>query len=278
MKVDFMIIGAMKSGTSTLAAALSRHPEISFCSKKEPHYFSLGDNNWKKNLDQYHSLFEKREGVIYGEGSTTYSMLPDHNQEIWNRLYEYNPNLKFIYIMRNPVERCISQYKHMYLRRYIKLPIEDAIFKVATIVNNSRYYMQVSPYIEKFGIDNVLLIDFDDLQLNQSELSSKICSFLSIGDFEFNFEPENVTFGGEGKMDSRLNYPPKLLKFLGERISKDKSKKIWHWLRSLTKIQLKVDVELNLEYKRILLRMLELDIQKIENLMGERKDKWRSLK
>ena len=61
MKVDFIIIGAMKCGTTSLAEILKCHPDISFSKIKEPHFFHRA-KDWRKELDQYHKLFNKSEG------------------------------------------------------------------------------------------------------------------------------------------------------------------------------------------------------------------------
>ena len=65
-KVNFMLIGAMKCGTSTLAHILKSHPEIGFCKTKEPQFFSR-TKNWKLNINEYHELFNFEEGKKFGE-------------------------------------------------------------------------------------------------------------------------------------------------------------------------------------------------------------------
>ncbi len=62
-KVDFMIVGAQKSGTTTLAKMLSSHSSIVCCDKKEPMFFSSTDN-WEQSVSDYHSLFQWTEGPL----------------------------------------------------------------------------------------------------------------------------------------------------------------------------------------------------------------------
>ena len=93
-KVNFMLIGAMKCGTSTLAQILKNHPDIGFCKKKEPQFFSK-TKSWKANIDEYHSLFNFKEDKIFGEASTTYTRYPFLNLALWNNIYEYNSKMKF---------------------------------------------------------------------------------------------------------------------------------------------------------------------------------------
>ncbi len=61
--VDFMIIGAMKSGTTTLSQILSQHPDVCFCQKKEPHFFSK-NSSWENNLSDYRALYDPKTHQI----------------------------------------------------------------------------------------------------------------------------------------------------------------------------------------------------------------------
>lgn len=118
MKVDFIILGAMKAGTSTLYEILKNHPEISFCKEKEPHFFSI-TTDWRNETEKYHKLFNKEKGKIYGEASTSYSLYPECNLNIWHDIYAYNKKMKFIYIVHNPIDRVVSHYMQYYLKRQI---------------------------------------------------------------------------------------------------------------------------------------------------------------
>ena len=180
-KVDFMLIGAMKCGTSTLAQILKSHPDIGFCKIKEPHFFSKTEN-WRDNIDKYHDLFNFKEGKIFGEASTTYTQYPTFNLEIWNDIFNYNPQMKFIYLVRNPVDRAISHYMHIYERGYTNNSIEETLRNLH-ILKPGLYFTQIKPFIDEFGNERVLIIDFDDLINDREALLKKISNFLEI---EFN--------------------------------------------------------------------------------------------
>ena len=139
MQVDFMIIGAQKCATSTLFKILNNHPSIIGCNHKEPHFFSTS-NNWKRDVSTYHALFKEQEGALYFEASTTYTFYPLRNLHIWNDIFDYNPNMKFIYLVRTPVDRIISSYMHTYERGYTELNIEDALIKERLYIELTRYY------------------------------------------------------------------------------------------------------------------------------------------
>jgi len=184
MKVDFMIIGAMKCGTTTLSRILAENSDVCFSNPKEPHFFSKSAS-WKDNLDRYHQMFN-HEGKIYGEGSTTYTSHPHFNKQIVDDIYHYNPMMKFIYIIRNPVERVISHYMHAFQRGYIKCSIDEAIEKVPIIIDTSRYYSQISPYLKKFSEKNIHIIIFEDFIKNQQVPLDRVAKYLEIGKFKYN--------------------------------------------------------------------------------------------
>lgn len=196
MRVDFMIIGAQKCGTTSLAGQLADHPEICFSSIKEPGYFNtLGD--WQAGLDQYHKLFEPVSGQICGEASTMYTFLPE-TPETCRHLHAYNPDLKFIYIMRDPVKRILSHYGHNYVRGLERRPPEEAIVSDPRYINRSRYAVQLRPYIELFGFSNILLLVFEEYISDQLDTLRRIAQFLNVSEKDFetaDTSPRHQTVG-----------------------------------------------------------------------------------
>lgn len=191
MIVDFLLIGAAKSATTSLSNALSQHPDICFSDPKEPQFFS--ENNWNNNLDHYHSLFKKKAAKLYGEGSTNYSKFPHYNKTIHQDIFNYNPNMKIIYMMRHPIDRIISHYIHSYNRGHE--PIDD--INIALTSNNhyidtARYAMQIEPYISYFGKPNVLMLFFDDFISKPQRLLDTTFDFLDIDRIEINTKTLNT--------------------------------------------------------------------------------------
>lgn len=178
MKVDFIVIGAMKAGTTSLYETLKDHPEISFSKVKETHFFSKS-TDWKKELPKYHELFEKGEGMIYGEASTSYAFRPQH-QNVAEKIYAYNPNMKLIYIVRNPINRSISHYMHSFAKGYTKLSIDEEVKNNAQIIQVSRYYYQIKPYLELFGREQIYFIDFKDFIKDRQSVLKDLADFLGI--------------------------------------------------------------------------------------------------
>lgn len=117
-KVDFMLIGTQKGGTTSLHEYLCQHPGCLGSRLKEPMFFlypcvySLG-MPWYKKLWLYPQAFPKRpSNCLLFESSTWYS----YWYEVPGKLFKYNPALKFIFLLRNPIERAFSQY-NMLIRR-----------------------------------------------------------------------------------------------------------------------------------------------------------------
>src|SRR5690606_33886153 len=112
---DFIIVGAQKAGTTSLFHYLSEHPQIISPYKKEVHYFDGGLNpeidTFKKGEKWYRSNFPRKpksKSIKTFEASPLYLFNPLAPQRIKDLL----PNVKLIILLRDPVERAISQYHH----------------------------------------------------------------------------------------------------------------------------------------------------------------------
>lgn len=106
---DFYIIGAAKSGTTSLHAILDKHPGIFMPETKEPEFFAR-DDIYEKGIGYYADLFaEATDSQLIGEASPIYSMSP-YFPNTASRIRKHTPDAKFIFIMREPVSRAFSVY------------------------------------------------------------------------------------------------------------------------------------------------------------------------
>jgi len=212
---DFIIMGAAKSGTTSLYRYLTMHPQIFMCNPKEPEYFAR-DDIYEKGTDWYLSLFsEASEHQISGEASTIYSLWP-HFPKTARRMSELLPDVKLIYIMRNPVDRAYSYYvqlvkNHQNATRInsISRTFEECIFpqnysdradrddffapfdahlpdNPGLFIDGGNYYEQIQKYRDYFPSNQMLLLLFDDFLLDPASVLKKICEFLEIDD-SYNF-------------------------------------------------------------------------------------------
>jgi hypothetical protein len=153
---DFIIIGAMKCATTSLHEQLARQPGIIMSDPKEPNFFS-DDSQYARGLDWYGSCFARaRGGELLGESSTHYTKLPTHPRTIERMRLHLTPAVRFIYVMRHPIDRLISQYIHEWTQRVISVPIDQAIEAHPELIAYSRYAMQLRPYIDAFGREAIL--------------------------------------------------------------------------------------------------------------------------
>jgi Sulfotransferase domain len=158
---NLFVVGAMKSGTTTLHNHLSCHPDIFMSKKKEPSFFSRSPS--KENILSYLSLFADGSGKTYiGESSTEYTKSP-RIDGIAHLIHEFCQNAKIIYIMRDPVERAISHYWWDVEFSAEGRPMLEAIHKIPEINSVSDYATQIRPYIEQFGRENVYALTFEEM-------------------------------------------------------------------------------------------------------------------
>ena len=181
---DFMIIGAMKSGTTTLYEYLDRHPGVFMCSPKEPLFFSR-EEVYARGLEWYFSLFgEAGSSQICGEASTCYSRWP-HFGDVPARIKDAVPQARFIFVMRHPVERAYSHYRHeMQERQLLRggkiVPFEAALAEVPEIVDASLYRVQIEKYLERFPRERLLLLFFEELTAQPGPVLDEVQRFLGL--------------------------------------------------------------------------------------------------
>jgi hypothetical protein len=273
MHVDFMIIGAQKCGTSSLFSILDAHPLLVGSRLKEPHFFSLS-NDWRAELSRYHQYFEQRDGALYFEASTTYSFYPHRNLHIWDDVLEYNPEMKFIYLVRNPVDRIVSSYMHTYERGYFDSDLKEAVIKERFLIDVTRYYTQISPYLRRFGREKILIIDFDDFIQKRGDVLKDIAGFLKI-DFEgfcdYESVHHNVSIGGN-KMHHKFDHPT-----LAMRLVRRYLPPLWRKVTDNSRRRFKQKIEPSLELREMIVNILELEVRELQAVMNKDLSKWMSM-
>lgn len=180
---DFFIIGAMKSGTTTLYDYLNSHQDICMCQPKEPGYFSRS-TILAKGEDWYKGLFKSEsEAQLKGDASTCYSRHKTY-PGVPSRIFEVAPNAKFIYIVRNPVERAYSHYGHEMQRSRIAgrdiVSYKEAIEKDIEMLEAGLYAEQIKEYLRFFDISQFMFVGFDDLKSKPDKVAAEVMSFLSV--------------------------------------------------------------------------------------------------
>jgi hypothetical protein len=160
---DFIIIGAMKSATSSLCWWLGDQPEVFVVRPKEVNFFSY-EKDWQKGESWYTSLFEEgAESPLIGEASVTYTS-PDHCEVAARRMRERIPDARLIYVIRHPVDRIRSHYRYELQRAREGRPLVDVLRQPGNAyLGNSLYFSCLRPYIERFPREQICVVRFDDL-------------------------------------------------------------------------------------------------------------------
>ena len=181
---SFLVIGAMKSGTTTLYEDLRSQPGL-LVSDKESGILTgqqEGPNNAPSDdqiLRSYDAAFgPARPETLCGEVATTYSMEP-HFPGVAQRAARLFPSsLKIVYLVRNPITRIISHHHHDYSSGRLGSDVDTAVRSDPRMLDYSRYATQIHPWIEAFGPDRVLLVRFESYVADRDLVLQDILRFL----------------------------------------------------------------------------------------------------
>ena len=178
----FMIIGAMKSGTSSLHYWLDKHPEIFMSQPKEVNYFN-DPNYGQHDLCWYRSHFRTDKKVI-GESTTGYSKFPSGGP-VNERLHSILPDLKLIYIVRDPLRRIYSHFVHVMMDNLREPDLQvlySQLYPASHIINCSRYHMQLERYLKCYPLKQIKVICFEEMLKNKEKTLKDVYRFLKVDD------------------------------------------------------------------------------------------------
>jgi len=197
-KVDFLIVGAQKSGTTALYQYLRQHPIINMSKVKEIHFFDNEKNFENQNVpyDKYHEFFPQIfHPNLWGEATPIYMYWNNSIERIW----KYNPNIKLIVLLRNPMERAYSHWnmecdrdaeslsffeaiKNEETRTQKALPFKHRVF---SYVDRGFYVEQLRNIYRYFPKKQVLVLKYESLKKDYEQTLLSICNFLEIEKHEF---------------------------------------------------------------------------------------------
>jgi hypothetical protein len=196
MLPNFLIVGAQKAGTTSLWHYLRSHEDVFLPDNKEPGFFAE-EFGWRKGIRWYESLFSGAEQYLaVGEASTYYTMHP-YFRGVPQRIASVLPDVRIIYIMRDPIERMRSCYVQLLADGQERRPMKDALFLDPGYVYLTRYAMQIRPYFECFAEEQILLMTAEDLRFHRTESLRRVLCFLGVREDESMeiFSEENQSNG-----------------------------------------------------------------------------------
>lgn len=178
---DFLIIGAMKAGTTSLYRDLLANPAVFMPIDKEPWNLARDDVCQPQGLRQYAKLFEKAKAhQVCGEASTVYSQLPDITGVPQRARQVLGDRLTVIYLVREPVSRIVSHHHHLWLSGAVACGLDDAVRRYPRFINYSRYAMQIEPWREALGPQQVLIVQFETYINDRRGTVASVSRFLGI--------------------------------------------------------------------------------------------------
>lgn len=185
MKLNFVIPGAAKGGTTALHTYLMEHPQICMTNPKESSFF---DKHFDKGWDWYWNFFRPDDKTkLLGESAPGY--LTD--QRSYKRLKEHNPDLKLVFILRDPCDRAYSLYMmhqdlpHQFYRRYkgeeIVLPsFEEMIKTDSRYVDEGLYAKHIKEMMKFFPKEQMYFIRNEHLLYKTQDTMDKLYKWLGV--------------------------------------------------------------------------------------------------
>jgi hypothetical protein len=173
----FVVVGAMKCGTTSLYRYLRRHPEIGVSRKKETNYF-IEEKTWSRGADWYTSNFDPNL-PIRGDFSPNYSKHPVY-PGVPERMKDLLPDAKLIYMVREPVDRMVSQYVHQVDAGRETRSFEGAlaVLEDNDYVQFSSYFSQLERFLEHYPRENVMVTSLEGLSSRPEEVLRQVLRFL----------------------------------------------------------------------------------------------------
>ena len=292
---NYMFLGAAKSATTTYYDILKNHKEVFVPKFKEPHFFNF-DKNFSKGIDWYSQTYfgnvSEEKAIIDFTPTYLYSNLCA--ERIFNCL---GPKMKFVVILRDPVDRAYSHYNHSVRDGHEEKSFIDAInleakridkFKKnndflselrCSYISQGMYFNMLNSYLKYYSINDFLIINFDEEVIkNINKTKTKLSDFLNIDLTDLDF---NVHSNKSGKSKNKLiqtlinkdNILRKVLKFFVPQMSRQILR---NRIKNLNKKEFNYNLISDKKRKIIYDKYFSDDIKKLEEIIG-RKMNWNNL-
>ena len=234
---NFLVIGAMKAGSTTLHQYINNHPNVIPASIKEVHYFDyyFGSDFWyRSNFPKKEEMLKNKITCLTGDSTPQYLFHPLAPKRVFDLL----PTIKILCVLRNPIDRAFSHYNHNVRNGNESLSFEDAIFQrdnkldqeYKNLISNNdcdvvfyerynylnlgKYAEQLSEWFKYFPKDQFFICKTEDLS---SDMLTKAYEFLNLP----NFDPGKMNPLNTGKYDNmKSSTREKLSKFYEPENSK----------------------------------------------------------
>ncbi len=183
MKLDFLVAGFSKCGTTSLCALLDAHPQVFIPPMKETNFFI--EEDYLQRLDWYAGLFAAASsGARLGEGCQFYSSTR-YERAARDRILLHSPHVRLIFIARDPIDRIESSYRefhHSGPRFGLDAPfgIGKALCELPDLVDDTRYWSRLANYRERVPDERILLLFNEDLLADSAGVMARCWDFLGV--------------------------------------------------------------------------------------------------
>lgn len=176
----FLVIGAMKAGTTSLYHYLRDHPQVFMPETKEVNFFNPL-RNWRRGLGWYEEQFADAppEATAIGEASTSYTKFP-WVEGVPERIAGVLGDVRLIYVVRHPIERMRSQYLHQVATGQEWRPIEEAFTREPMYLHISRYAFQLDRYAPLVPPERILVVDARALRADREATVRRVYQFIGV--------------------------------------------------------------------------------------------------
>ncbi|MFY9587152.1 MAG: sulfotransferase [Actinomycetota bacterium] len=274
MLPSFFVIGAQKAGTTSLYHYLRSHPQIFLTDTKELNFF-IEERNWGRGLDWYADQFAAaKPGQISGEVNPEYTAFPAFDG-VAGRIAATCPDARLIYLVRHPIQRMRSSYRHALSYNEEYRAIDSAFAHNLGLLVRSLYAMQLERYLQHFPRERILIVTTESLRDRRNETLATILAFLGA-------DPE-VPLGGLEQTYNRSDQrrvPRAWLSvagrsarrraFLAPYRRRSPARLEWLWTRQPRGRE----TDLSPETEAWLRRRLRPDLVRLRELMGKDFDAW----
>lgn len=195
-QIDFIVVGAQKAGTTALFDYLGNHSQIGLSGEKEAHFFDDESQDWPTpDYEAYHRHFDWTALRIRGEVTPIYAYWPRSIE----RIKVYNPAIKLIMLLRDPVERAWSQWRMEFDRGVETHDFgwcirqgRQRLFEASpwgyhrgfSYVERGFYATQIARLRDYFPVKQLLIIGANDLRLDPAMTLAKVTQFLGVGELD----------------------------------------------------------------------------------------------
>jgi len=199
---DFLVIGAMKSGSTTLHQDLATHPQINLAEKESA---GLQKFDTRRRADRTRYLRQWSQAAsdqVRGEVSTTYTMAP-HIPGIPERAAAVAPDARLIYILREPLARIVSHHHHDVSSGLVRSTIDTAVRDDPRFLDYSRYGSQLDAWREFFRDDAIRVLRFEDYVSDRRRATADLFAWLGLPPLPDLIDVDAVHNASEGKHSAR---------------------------------------------------------------------------